>query len=60
MPVSKVEKLFADEVLSSDSVEDDNPLKAAEKIAGPIRLGSSLAAVLVPGRRLAHRGDMRV
>ncbi|QND57390.1 hypothetical protein [Mesorhizobium huakuii] len=34
MPVYQVEKMYGDEVLSCESVEDENPPKAAERIAG--------------------------
>lgn len=34
MPVYQVEKLYGAEVLSCESVEDENPPKAAERIAG--------------------------
>jgi len=34
MPVYRVEKLYGDEALSAESVEEENPSKAAERIAG--------------------------
>jgi hypothetical protein len=34
MPVYQVEKLYREEVLSSDTVEEEDPTKAAERIAG--------------------------
>lgn len=34
MPIYQVEKLYDEEVLSSESVEGENPVKAAESCAG--------------------------
>lgn len=34
MPIYQVEKLYGDEVLSSDTVEEEDPMKAAEKVVG--------------------------
>lgn len=34
MPIYQVEKCYAQEVLSSENIEEENPLNAAESIAG--------------------------
>jgi hypothetical protein len=36
MPVYKVERLYGQELLSSETVEEEDPMKAAERVAGQL------------------------